>query len=1015
MKSEALISVEQVDLTNCELEAIHIPSRIQSHGILLVLQEPDFKILQLSKNTEQILGIAAESLINQPLSILCDISQIEKLSQYILEENIEIVNPIKISVSLQQQTLVFDSIIHRRDGVLILELEPEQSNHPDFPFGFYQLVKSSIISIKKASGFEEATEKIAKEVRKITGYDRVMIYQFEPDESGVVIAEDKREDLEPFLGLHYPASDIPQQARKLYYNNWLRLIVDINYQPVDITPKINPVTNSPIDMSYCILRSVSPIHVEYLQNMGVSATMCISLINDKKLWGLIVCHHYSVRYVPFEIRKFSEFIGQLMSVELVIRQQQEFERYKERIKIIQSEFKKCFEVKNIVSTDEILETINRNANILLELVNAQGAAICLQESLTMIGETPTKNEIIALRDWLAKTKQKEIFNTNSLPEIYPEAKHFKNQASGLLVISIFVNQASYQIFWFRPEVTQTVNWAGNPDKTISVKDNSVLLLSPRKSFELWKQTVLEKSLPWKQLEIDAALELRNTLMLALLEFSQAALQEAAERAEVANRAKSQFLAKMSHELRTPLNAILGFTQLMTRDASLSTDQIEHLKIINRSGEHLLSLINDVLEMSKIEAGSLSINETSFDLYQVLHSIEDMLQLKALEKQLRLIFEKTPNVPQYIITDESKLRQVLINLIGNAIKFTPFGCIKVRVKCQDEDNFNVESPQILPLIPINNERLVFEVEDSGPGIAINEIDSLFDPFVQTETGRKSMQGTGLGLPISRQFVRLMGGEIQVHSQLGKGTIFTFDIKYRLAEIANITTRLNRKKVIGLEPGQLDYRIMVVEDVEENRRLLVKLLESIGFSVRFANNGIEAIKLWEDWEPHLIWMDMLMPQMDGYEATKRIKTTLKGQATVIIALTASAFSEERSAILGAGCNDFIPKPFQEEVLFEKMAHHLGVRYIYSQDCEGESTDAQSQTQNLPLSLDASSFLVMPREWIMQLNQAAITLDNELILQLISEIPAAEVALASALTNLLNNFRLDIIFDLTENALK
>ncbi len=1010
MELPKFIQAEQVYLANCEPEPIHAPGNIQPHGALLVLQDPELKILQASRNVEQFLGIPAPSLINRHLSVLFDGEQIDRLNSYASQENIEIINPIKLSVEILGQPVVFDSTIHRNDGVLILELEPTTSNDAELPFGFYHLIKSTILKLKQSSDFGETTAILAQQVRKVTGYDRVMIYQFEPDESGVVIAEDKREELEPFLGLHYPASDIPELARKLYYTNWLRLIVDVNYQPVEILPKNNPITNAPLDLSYSLLRSVAPVHLEYLQNMGVSATLCISLITEKRLWGLIVCHHYSPRSVPFKIRKFCEFLGQLMSVELAARHERESQRYRERIKIIQDKLKG---ISFSVDQANLIEYFQQNAENLLELVNAKGAAIYLEDNLTLIGTTPPAQAVGKLKNWLVKHSRKEIFYTNHLAQVYAKAREFKDIASGLLAISIFLNQTSYHIFWFRPEVIQTVNWAGDPDKNICVGSDGRLQLSPRNSFQLWKQTVIEKSIPWKQLEIDAALELRNTLMLALLEFSKAALQAAAERAEVANRAKSQFLAKMSHELRTPLNAILGFTQLMTRDTSLLPQQLEQLKIINRSGEHLLDLINDVLEMSKIEAGSLTLNETSFDLYQLLFSIEDLLRIKALEKGLQMVFKRKPEVPQYAIADESKLRQVLINLIGNAIKFTASGSVIVRVKAVMVDRNDPRS-QALPGKAITNYlKLIFEVEDTGSGIAAEELESLFDPFVQTETGRKSMEGTGLGLPISRQFIRLMGGDIQVRSQLGMGTIFTFDIKFRLADAALVETNLKAKRVIGLAARQPEYRIMVVEDVEENRLFLVRLLQAVGFNVRAAENGIEALALWEAWSPHLILMDMLMPQMDGYEATRRIKATLKGQATAIVALTANAFNEDRATILQAGCDDFMRKPFQEEILFEKMAHHLRVRYLYQQDCN--DAIATNQNPDLPSSTDAASLLVMPREWVVQLNQAALALNHERIIELVEQIPSSETNLITNLRNWVDNFRLDIIIDLTETALK
>ncbi len=501
----------------------------------------------------------------------------------------------------------------------------------------------------------------------------------------------------------------------------------------------------------------------------------------------------------------------------------------------------------------------------------------------------------------------------------------------------------------------------------------------------------------------------------------AELKQAKETADAANKAKSEFLANMSHELRTPLNAILGFTQVLTRDSSLNQAQQEHLEIINRSGEHLLSLINDVLEMSKIEAGRISLNENSFDLYHLLDTLEEMLQLKAESKGLQLIFDRTPDVPQYVKTDESKLRQVLINLLGNAIKFTHEGGVKLRVakelkvkRLNLEDSLNQQQS-----VNLQSAILHFEVEDTGPGIAPSELDSLFEAFVQTETGRKSPEGTGLGLPISRRFVRLMGGEITVSSSLGQGTIFKFDVQITLAEAIAIQTQQPIRRVIGLEPNQPIYRILAVDDRWENRQLLIKLLTPLGFEVREAANGQEAVALWESWEPHLIWMDMRMPVMDGYEATRRIKAQLKGQATAIIALTASAFEEERSLVLSAGCDDFVRKPFQEEVLFEKMAQYLGVRYTYQQ--RPLPTSPPSAAPHSSLTADSktvaalieSGMAAMSAEWVIELYQAANQADDELIFQLIEQIPEQNAALAKALTDLVNNLRFDKIGSLAQQA--
>lgn len=494
------------------------------------------------------------------------------------------------------------------------------------------------------------------------------------------------------------------------------------------------------------------------------------------------------------------------------------------------------------------------------------------------------------------------------------------------------------------------------------------------------------------------------------------LQQAKEAAEAANRAKGTFLANMSHELRTPLNAILGFTQLMVRNPALEPKHREQLNIINRSGEHLLNLINDILEMSKIEAGRVSLKTTSFDLYHLLHTLEDMFRLRSVEKGLTLVFDCAADVPQYIQTDEGKLRQVLLNLLSNAIKFTHTGGVILKVKKGNRplavlsESLDPEAKDTTPFSLSNAPlSIMFEVGDTGLGIAPDDIETLFEPFVQAKNGQSFQEGTGLGLPISRQFVLLMGGEIEVESLLETGTSFRFGIPVELAEATVVPDQQPKRQVTGLAPDQPTYRILIVEDNWTNRQFLVELIEPLGFQVQEASNGQEAIKLWEIWQPHLIWMDMRMPVMDGYTATQKIKSTSEGQSTVIIALTASAFEEQRSLILEAGCNDFVRKPARSEVLFEKMAKYLGVRYIYEETSPQLTTSHPSQT----LTVDCLS--VMPQSWLNQLYQATTRIDDEEMLELIEQIPSEQSELAEALLAKVNNFDFEDIIELTQAAIE
>ncbi|WP_088889616.1 PAS domain S-box protein [Leptolyngbya ohadii] len=529
-----------------------------------------------------------------------------------------------------------------------------------------------------------------------------------------------------------------------------------------------------------------------------------------------------------------------------------------------------------------------------------------------------------------------------------------------------------------------------------------------------------------------------------MKHTEEALRQAKESAESANRAKSVFLANMSHELRTPLNAILGFAQLMERDRSLTDQQRNFLATINRGGEHLLNLINDVLEMSKIEAGRITLNPAAFDLRQLLHTLQEMFQMRSQEKQLSLQFDIAENVPQYVLTDEGKLRQVLINLISNAVKFTERGQIDLRANYLSGET--------------SVHTLLFEVEDTGRGIAPEDLDKLFQPFVQSVSGSHSPDGTGLGLAISRQFVRLMGGEIEASSTVGVGSRFRFHIQMAPVSGDAVQPAPIDRKVLKLAPHQPIYRILVVDDRQENRDLVAQLLQAVGFETRTAIDGKEAIVLWQSWQPHLIWMDMRMPVMDGYEATRRIRALerewMSGRvdewmserddkqmetsedskivlnsspthlpiypsthppihpsthppihpSTKIIALTASAFEEQRSNILAAGCDDMVRKPFREVILFEKMAEHLGVTYLY--EAEGNSG---MQPSPIAVALTRESLTLMPPEWIADLKEAAIAVDGDRLRQLIAEIPPTQTQLAEGLNHWVQQFCFDEILEL------
>ena len=545
-----------------------------------------------------------------------------------------------------------------------------------------------------------------------------------------------------------------------------------------------------------------------------------------------------------------------------------------------------------------------------------------------------------------------------------------------------------------------------------------------------------------QISTQLGVAVQQAELFAQIQKQAAELKRAKEAADAANSAKSEFLANMSHELRTPLNAILGFTQLMQRDLSLTPDNQRSVEIVNQSGEHLLGLINDVLEMSKIEAGLVTLHETDCDLYDMLRSLEDLLQLKAHSKGLQLIFDCDSSVPQYLKIDENKLRQILLNLLGNALKFTEKGSVTLRVRRSEEPcldrtlrdakdvlNFTAFSP-IRSLIS-----LIFEVEDTGHGIEVNELGDLFKAFKQTRSGRKSQEGTGLGLRISQRFVQLMGGEITVHSEPGQGSCFSFYSQFELAEAASRATENKLSSTdcsMSVVPTQSSRRILIAEDNVTNRLLLNKLLSGLGIEVQEAENGQVAIERWQQWQPHLIFMDMHMPIVDGYTATRKIReleqkspeskgdeeassllpsSLSSAHSTKIIALTASVFIDQRQESLTAGCDDFVSKPFRRGELLEVLSKHLGEQHF----CKAVQTGtiaSNSKSREPIYKLDAAALLIMPDDWISQLGFAAAQGNDAISLKLIAQIPPEQTSLISALTDLVEKYQFDHLTTLTQS---
>jgi PAS domain S-box-containing protein len=467
------------------------------------------------------------------------------------------------------------------------------------------------------------------------------------------------------------------------------------------------------------------------------------------------------------------------------------------------------------------------------------------------------------------------------------------------------------------------------------------------------------------------------------------LMKAKESAEAANRAKSVFLANMSHEIRTPMNAILGFSQLMRRDPEATPKQRQQIETISRSGEHLLTLINDILEMAKAEAGRTTLNPSAFDLHALLDDAGKMLRPRAEAKDLRLNVERHAQLPRFVVTDEGKLRQILLNLLSNAVKFTEKGVVTLRVGARGA------AAQGL--------RITAEVEDTGPGIAPQELATLFRPFEQAQAGRAAGAGTGLGLAISREYARLMGGDITARSRPGQGSVFSLDIALQEASPAAAAGKAEPRQVKGLKPGQPQYRVLVADDKEDNREFLVQLLGPMGFSIRQAANGEDALKEFEAWQPQLVLMDLQMPGMDGYEAIRRIRARVDGKEAKIIAVTAGVFGETRRETLGAEADDLILKPFRELELFEKVGNLLGAEYVYEEEAPAAIAGPEGKGTLKPESLAG-----LPRDMLSQLRKAAINGDFDLLTELAVRVEAQDIRVAKELRTLAGKFDSQRILD-------
>lgn len=574
--TKSIIERDTVDLTNCDREPIHIPGAILPHGAMLVLEKDTLRVLQAAGDTSGLLGRSVDDLLDRPVDDLFSSQQLNRLRLLCNEDDLfkprHLLDPIMRVVT----DCPLDASAHCVDGNLIVEFEAGEPGDP-FVADPLAAVQLMVEGFGTAASLNALCQMATASVRRVAQYDRVMIYRFMADGSGWVIAESRSPELAPFLDLHYPAADIPQQARALYLKSWLRLITQVDYDPALLTPTVNPRTGKPLDMSYAILRDVSPIHREYLRNMGIDASMSISIIVAGKLWGLIACHHNSPRLLPRHLRAVCELFGSMFLLQLEAREKSEqFEARLASRKILQELMLNLAGVEDYAhgltqQTPNLLDYIH-GGDIALDGSRSGGVAVRVEGQLTFLGTTPTGQQITKLTEWLTSymIETEGVLSTDRLSEIYPEAKAFANVASGLLVIAVSRNPSDF-ILWFRPELVETALWAGDPAKPV-VEGADGDRISPRKSFEVWKHTVRNRALPWTPAETDSAFDLRVSLLQVVLRRIEAA---SLERAKAHDRDKL-LMAELDHRVKNTLANIKALVTQSSRSAESLTSFVEGL-------------------------------------------------------------------------------------------------------------------------------------------------------------------------------------------------------------------------------------------------------------------------------------------------------------------------------------------------------------------------------------------------------------------------------------------------------
>lgn len=738
-------------MVRCESEPIHIPGAIQPFGILLSVELPALDITNASINCSDAFGLGAKALVQHSLVEYLSAASLQKTQSYLQSE--DLIEQAPIIVPLINTTTLIESewelSAQYRDGILIVELEavrsPEMLATP-----LQRLIRNAVHAIFSGTSLQDLCDRIAQQVHIITDFDRVMIYRFNEDWHGHVVAEARKPYVQSYLNHHFPASDIPAQARSIFLENWLRMIPDVHYLPVPIYPGRNPKTGASLDLGLSNLRSVSPLHIEYLRNMGVGATLTLPLIDNGKLWGLIACHNVQPRNLASDSRLGTKMIAQFASSQLALKASNEDQRYRAAIKRAQTQL-----LGQMERETDLLQGLGKYRPGMLDLVDVTdtAAAIFYDNEWVLAGVTPTVAQIEELVAWVAETHGTDApFMTNRLSEVFPAAKAYKEIASGLLAISILQSERNF-ILWFRPGTVSTITWAGEPEKRVET-NNGITRLHPRFSFDSWEQTVDGIAAPWKRVEIESISEIRTNIIALDLRRAFKREQVARELAERLSTEKENMMHIVSHDIRNPLSALKMMLQLMQRSQIIKPET--HADFIARgirATETMERLVKSVLDIAKSNHAELLPETQHEDANRLVVDAVD-LALPLGERANILITAITHTKPLYISCKRARAEQILGNLISNALKFTAAGGnISVSTKKVDQD-------------------VVIAVIDTGMGIAPELLPYIFNRFKQGTVGAEN--GAGLGLAIVKEIIEQEGGSIWVESTVHVGTKFYFTL-------------------------------------------------------------------------------------------------------------------------------------------------------------------------------------------------------------------------------------------------